>query len=397
MSKEGYAQGEKWKIHGGSAEVPAGHMIFVVIIYYKRRRVNGLARIFAVPCLRHVVATLQEPSMQLGFHLTPFFSPAERSPIQMLDDLIQVVSAASRMGYAWVSTPHHWLSYPTMWPQPYPLVARLAPETGTMRLKTSVLLLPLLNAVEAAENIATLDYLTHGRLTLGVAIGYREEELQVAGLQRRDRVPKFEETLHVMKRLWTGEEVTYTGKYITLTGARLGFTPYQQPHPPIEVGAQSQGAVRRAARLADGVFMGPQVAWRDVRELVTVYRQERQEAGHQSLGMIGASRCLIVGRDKTDASARGRDYLAKTFANYTRWRMQERSMVPLQLSFDIDLDDWTIHGSASDCVEKLLWARQECGLEHIGFTIYSLPTDAQARIDYLQMIAEDIVAKVASA
>jgi alkanesulfonate monooxygenase SsuD/methylene tetrahydromethanopterin reductase-like flavin-dependent oxidoreductase (luciferase family) len=332
--------------------------------------------------------------MQLGFHLTPFFSPPQRPPTQILDEVIQVVRAASTMGYAWVSTPHHWLSHPTVWPQPYPLLARLAPETGTMRLKTSVLLLPLLNAVEVAENIATLDHLTHGRLTLGVAIGYRDEELQAVGLTRRDRVAKFEESLPVMKRLWSGEAVTFHGKYVTIDGLRLGFGPYQKPHPPIEVGAQSEGAVRRAARLADGVFMGPQVAWRDIQALVEVYRQERHQAGHSTLGMIGASRSLIVGRDKADAAGKARDYLAKTFANYKRWRMQERAMVPLQLDFDVGLDAWTIHGSPQDCVETIQQARAEMGLEYIGFTIYSLPVDVQARVEYLQMIAEDIVAKI---
>jgi alkanesulfonate monooxygenase SsuD/methylene tetrahydromethanopterin reductase-like flavin-dependent oxidoreductase (luciferase family) len=332
--------------------------------------------------------------MQLGFHLTPFFSPAERPPTQILDEVIHVVRAASTLGYGWVSTPHHWLSHPTVWPQPYPLLARLAPETGAMRLKTSVLLLPLLNPVEVAENIATLDHLTHGRLTLGVAIGYRDEELQVAGLTRRDRVAKFEESLQVMKRLWAGEEVIFHGKYVTLSGARMGFLPYQKPHPPIEVGAQSQGAVRRAARLADGVFLGPQVAWRDIKALVEVYRQERRQAGHSAMGMIGASRSLIVGRDKADAASRARDYLARTFANYKRWRMQERTMVPLQLDFEGGLDAWTIHGSPQDCLETIRRARDDIGLEYIGFTIYSLPTDVQARIDYLQMIAEEIVAKV---
>ena len=227
-----------------------------------------------------------------------------------------------------------------------------------------------------------------------MAIGYRDEELQVVGLARRDRVAKFEESLQVMKRLWSGEEVTFRGKYITLSGMRMGFLPYQQPHPPIEVGAQSQGAVRRAARLADGVFMGPQVAWRDIQALVNVYKQERQQAGYSAMGMIGASRSLIVGRDKAEAAARARDYLAKTFANYKRWRMQERTMVPLQLDFDVGLDAWTIHGSPQDCVETIRRARDEIGLEYIGFTIYSLPTDVQARIDYLHMIAEDIVAQV---
>src|ERR671924_1428151 len=151
--------------------------------------------------------------MRIGFHLTPFWSPTDRTPTQIIDEAIAVVAAASRMGFAWVSIGQHWMSHPTVWPQPFPILARLAPETGTMRLKTSVLLLPIVNAVEAAENIATLDHITHGRLDVGVAIGYRELELGVAGLGRRDRVPKLEESLELMKQLWRGEDVKFDGRY----------------------------------------------------------------------------------------------------------------------------------------------------------------------------------------
>src|ERR1700716_169888 len=101
----------------------------------------------------------------------------------------------------------HWMSHPTVWPAPIPFLARLAPETGSMRIKTSVLLLPLLNPVELAENVATLDHLTHGRLTLGISIGYRDVELAAAGLSRRDRVARLEESLRTMKRLWSGDEL----------------------------------------------------------------------------------------------------------------------------------------------------------------------------------------------
>src|SRR5438094_9319265 len=161
--------------------------------------------------------------MRIGFHLTPFWSPTDRTPTQIIDEAIQVVAAASRMGFAWVSIGQHWLSHPTVWPQPFPILARLAPETGRMRLKTSVLLLPILNPVDVAENIATLDHITHGRLDVGVAIGYRERELEAVGLTRKDRVPRLEESLDVMKRLWRGDEVTLDGDYTKLTGARLGF------------------------------------------------------------------------------------------------------------------------------------------------------------------------------
>jgi alkanesulfonate monooxygenase SsuD/methylene tetrahydromethanopterin reductase-like flavin-dependent oxidoreductase (luciferase family) len=312
-----------------------------------------------------------------------------------MDEAIEVIAASSEFGFDWVSMGQHWLSHPTIWPQPYPFLGRIAPETGPMFIKTSVLLLPLLNAIDVAENLATLDHLTHGRLVVGVAIGYREDELAAVGLSRRDRVPKLEESIALIKQLWSGDQVSFEGHYTRVDQGRMGFKPFQTPHPPLEMGAQSEGATLRAARLTDGVFFGPQVAWTDVAHLASVYRQARQ-AEAKAPGAVGASRCLMVGSSKEDAATRAREYLDKTFGMYTRWNMQEANMVPLQLDADLSLDDWTIHGSPADCVETILRARDKVGLNGIGFTIYSLPADPQGRIEYLQMIAEEIVAKVST-
>jgi alkanesulfonate monooxygenase SsuD/methylene tetrahydromethanopterin reductase-like flavin-dependent oxidoreductase (luciferase family) len=328
--------------------------------------------------------------MRIGFHLTPFWSPTDRHPTEIIDEAIEVVAAASQMGYAWVSIGHHLLSYPTIWPQPFPMLARLAPETGRMRLKTSMLLLPLVNPVEAAENIATLDHITHGRLDVGVSIGYREKELGTAGLGRADRVPKLEESLVLMKRLWVGEEVTLPGRYTRVMAGRMGFTPCQRPHPPLEMGAQSVGATRRAARLTNGVLFGPQLGWDSIARLAAIFREARDEAGHPTPGTVGASRALIVGASRAAAAAAARAYLEKTFAMYRTWEMQEPTMMELQLGFDAPLESWTVSGSPADCVETLARARV-MGLDRIGFTIYSLPREVKARIDYLQMIAEEIL------
>jgi alkanesulfonate monooxygenase SsuD/methylene tetrahydromethanopterin reductase-like flavin-dependent oxidoreductase (luciferase family) len=327
--------------------------------------------------------------MRIGFHLTPFWSPTDRPPTRIIDEAIEVIAAASRMGYAWVSIGHHLLSHPTVWPQPFPMLARLAPETGRMRLKTSVLLLPIVNAVDAAENIATLDHISHGRLDVGVSIGYREKELETVGLARGDRVPKLEESLTLMKRLWAGEEITFAGRYTRVTAGRMGFVPYQQPHPPLEMGAQSVGATRRAARLTDGVFFGPQISWDSVADLARVFRQARAEAG-QTAGTVGASRALIVGASREAAAAAARAYLEKTFAMYRAWQMQESTMMELQLSFDVPLETWTVCGSPADCVETIGRAGS-MGLDRIGFTVYSLPREAKARIEYLAMIAQEIL------
>jgi alkanesulfonate monooxygenase SsuD/methylene tetrahydromethanopterin reductase-like flavin-dependent oxidoreductase (luciferase family) len=329
--------------------------------------------------------------VRIGFHLTPFWSPTDRAPTAIIDEAIEVVRAAASMGFAWVSIGHHWVSHPTVWPHPIAMLARLAPEAGEMRLKTSMLLLPLLNPVDVAESVVTLDHLTHGRLDVGVAIGYRERELEAAGLGRKDRVPKLEESLGVMQRLWRGEEITFEGAYTKLTKARLGLPPFQRPHPPLEMGAQSVGATRRAARLADAVFFGPQVGWADVGRLVGVYREARGAGA----GTAFASRSLIVGASKEAARAAARAYLERTFAMYRGWEMQEPTMVPLQLGFDASLDDWTINGTPAECLETVARARA-LGLDGIGLTIYSLPREVKARIDYLRMIADEIVRPAAT-
>ena len=192
-----------------------------------------------------------------------------------------------------------------------------------MRLKSSVLLLPMLNAVEVAENIATLDHICHGRLDIGVAIGYREAELEAVGLARKDRVKKLEESLELMKRLWAGETVTFHGAYTSVTNGRMGFLPYQAPHPPLEMGAKSEGATRRAAQLTDGVFFGPQVAWRDIAGLARVFRDARGAHGAATPGYVGASRSLIVGASKDAARAAAREYLDAP-SKYRTWQMQSR-------------------------------------------------------------------------
>jgi alkanesulfonate monooxygenase SsuD/methylene tetrahydromethanopterin reductase-like flavin-dependent oxidoreductase (luciferase family) len=147
--------------------------------------------------------------VKIGFHLTPFWSPTDRSPTQIIDEVIEVVAASSKLGFDWISIGHHWLSSPTVWPKQFPFLARVAPETGSMQLKTSVLLLPLMNPIDVAENVATLDHISHGQFVLGISIGYREQELRNAGLTRKDRVPKLEESRFDEDALvWAGDDLS---------------------------------------------------------------------------------------------------------------------------------------------------------------------------------------------
>lgn len=331
--------------------------------------------------------------MKCGLLLLPFLGALDRPVAENIETTRAVARAASTRGFEWISASQHLVSHPTRWPQPIPILAHLVSESGHMRLMTQMLLLPLHNPVTVAEEVATLDQISGGRVTLGVAIGYRDVEMEAMGITRKDRTGRMEEALSLMKRLWTGEEVTHGGRYFRLTKGRMGFGPVQRPHPPIIMAAQSPGAAARAGRLADGIFFGPQISWSDMKQLIAVYREARREAGKQGDGVIGSSRSVMLSRDRETAISEGRAYLERTFAMYSGWSMQERSMVQLQLSTE-NVDEWAILGAPADCVAAIQRVEREVGLTHISLSCYNLPPDPAARVEYVMRLGEEVVRRV---
>ncbi len=334
--------------------------------------------------------------MNCGLLLLPFLGALHRPVADNIENTVEVVRTASRLGFSWISASQHLISHPTRWPQPLLILSRMAPEAGQMRLMTQMLLLPLLNPVVVAEEVATLDHISRGRVILGLAIGYRDMEMEAVGITRKDRAGRMEESIALMKRLWTGEEVTHEGRYFRVTKARMGFTPVQQPHPPIVMAAQGPAAATRAGRLADGIFFGPQISWKAMADLIRVYREARKGAGKPGDGIIGSSRSVMLSKDRETAVADAKAYMERTFAMYSGWDMQEKGMVQLQLSAE-NADEWAILGSADDCVATIQKVEREVGLTHISMSCYNLPPDPAARVDHVQRLGEEVVRRAGRA
>ena len=129
----------------------------------------------------------------------------------------------------------------------------LAGCTHRLRLGTHVLIIPYRNPVLTAKMIATLDTLSEGRVTLGVGVGWMEEEFLAMGLDTfADRGAVTNEYLRLFKELWTKENPEFSGKFVQTSGAGFLPKPVQQPHPPIWIGGHTGPALRRAAELGDG-------------------------------------------------------------------------------------------------------------------------------------------------
>ncbi len=125
---------------------------------------------------------------------------------------------ARAVGFSSVWASQHYLSDPFTYFQPLPTLGRMAAEAEGMQLGTGVLLLPLHQPVDLAEQLATLDVISGGRLIVGVGLGYRDAENEAMGVNPRERVGRFEEGLAALERLWSGEPVDYQGKHFSLRG-----------------------------------------------------------------------------------------------------------------------------------------------------------------------------------
>jgi len=136
--------------------------------------------------------------------------------------------------------------------EPLTLLSFVAARTARVRLGTSVLVLPYHNPVRLAKVAATLDVLSGGRLIMGVGVGLIEKEIRAMGSPYAERGAFTDESIAVMRALWTQEEPKFDGKFSRFDGMKFSPKPLQKPTIPIVIGGVSRHAIRRAARLGDG-------------------------------------------------------------------------------------------------------------------------------------------------
>src|SRR4030095_1243355 len=135
-----------------------------------------------------------------------------------------------------------------------------AATPSRLRLQTHILVLPYRNPFLAAKATLSVDVLSGGRVTLGVAAGYLRGEFAALGADFEARGDVSDEALRAMKRAWAEDDVRLEGRGFTAIGNSMGFRPIQRPHPPIWVGGNSGRAIRRAVELGDGWVPFPNTA-----------------------------------------------------------------------------------------------------------------------------------------
>jgi alkanesulfonate monooxygenase SsuD/methylene tetrahydromethanopterin reductase-like flavin-dependent oxidoreductase (luciferase family) len=254
--------------------------------------------------------------MKFGIQLNHEYSKDADLGVRV-DQLIEMAHLARDCGYSYLFGMHHLLSsLATI--QPFPLLSRLIPESGDMRLGVGVYLSNLEHPVHLAENWASLDQLSGGRVVFGCGAGYRRNEFDTLGLDRTRRWSRMSESIELLKQLWTGEPVTFEGQHFRVDGEACSLRPAQDPRPPIWIGANGEKTVRRCARLGDAWIAPPNVKANWVKGHLQYFLDELDQQG---IGRDGRDYPLIremyIGDSDEAVDREARDYIKAEYAEYS--------------------------------------------------------------------------------
>lgn len=326
--------------------------------------------------------------MKIGVQVGQVVSRGYDLQRQWLEQLEQF-RASRDAGFDFVSWGHHWLIDPFQHFQPIPVLARLAAEAGTMDLVTGVLLTPLLNPVQVAEDVATLDHICQGRLIFGVGLGYRSEEFEAAGFRMSERAPRFEESLMLMKRLWVETEVTHHGRFFHVTGARPTAKPHQRPYPRIWIAAMTEPAVRRAGRLGHPFYALGTLSHDELRRALAIWRAALDESGQPVPSDIPAHREFYVARTREEARAKARPAIEAKYKGYA-----QHGLPTAEASFaagvDRLMDDPFVIGDPDECLDKLARYR-ELGVTHLALRLFWPGMKQEDALDMIELTATKIL------
>src|SRR5713226_10357019 len=281
--------------------------------------------------------------------------PRSDDSVARFREAVEQARLAKQAGFDGLAAGHHYLSPPYQSLQSLPLLARLAGEAPGMDLLLSVLLLAMLNPVQTAEEVASLDIMSEGRVVFGVGIGYRDVEYEAFGMTARERVPRMLEALQLIKRLWTEEVVNFEGKFFRVHNATCTIRPVQKPYPPIWIAANADPAVVRTARLGYPWFVNPHAALPTIERQWARYRQALGEAQQPMPNARPIALELHVAASHEEAVETARPFLSGKYDAYAEWGQDK--VLPGEESFRIAFDalarDRFILGTPDEVIEQI--------------------------------------------
>jgi alkanesulfonate monooxygenase SsuD/methylene tetrahydromethanopterin reductase-like flavin-dependent oxidoreductase (luciferase family) len=313
--------------------------------------------------------------MKFGLHYQLPCRP-EQSPVQRYRDTIEQAVYAETLGFESVwPVEQHFNAELSISPAPLLTLAAIAERTQNLRLGIAIVLLSLSHPVRVAEEIATLDVISNGRVEFGVGRGSIPTHFTGYGLQQSESRERMLESLDIILHAWRSDRFSFRGQFWTVENAEIVPKPVQRPHPPVRVAANSADTFEWAGRQGYPIFVASQVnPFRKIKELLPLYRQARKAAGRgepqaDDITLLGplyvAEDPVQLRRELEPSIRRFLQSIATIYATagpVPEGRIKEVLERVRQLTYEKVCEVMAIFETPDACVERLKRYQQEFGM-----------------------------------
>ena len=289
---------------------------------------------------------------------------------------------------------------------PVTIASALAARTQNIRIGLAVHILPLGNPVRIAEEIATLDHISEGRIEFGVGRGTFPNVHEGYGVPFIESRGRFDESLEIITGAWTTESFSFTGEYYQCQDLDIEPKPLQDPFPPIRVGVTSAESFPIVGRMGFPIFVNPSRVFTldDLAGPIEEYRQAWKNAGHEGEGEVGVRVPIYVAAtveaayaDPQQSAMFSMNRLGKRVGSYStyggttgNWAAESERI--LGMGYDDWLRDKVVYGTPETVTERLQQLKQLLGLDQLVYEInYGNQLSPTQQLNSLRMFNGEVL------
>ena len=330
------------------------------------------------------------------------------SSVEAFREGFDLVDAAESWGLdsAWLSE-FHFSPQRSVLSSPIVTLSAIAARTKRMGVGMAVYVLPLANPLRVAEEAATLDHISQGRLEFGIGRSGFKRAYNSFNIDYGESQGRFDEALTILREAWKGEPFSFDGEYYKVTEALVVPQPVQKPHPPMRMAATSPGTFSKVAKEGLPLFVGLRGDGLEaLRDNLNVYRAAWKEAGHPGSGSVYLRVPIYAADTEAAALEEPRDNIVYYFERQAKLLAasapskkegggmdRERTAALLSsLSYDDILKSRVAFGSAQGLIDRFTEWREVLGIDGAIAELNAggMLTEAQVK-NSLRIITHDVM------
>ena len=349
--------------------------------------------------------------MEFGLFVE-FPSNEQTTQAQIFKDSMDLIDAAEESGSegVWLAE-YHFDPGRSVLSAPVTVAAAVAARTKRVKIGLAVHVLPLRNPVQIAEEIATLDHLSDGRLDFGIGRSAFPRIYQGYGMNYAESRGRFDECLEIILKSWTQERFSFKGKYYQYDDLCVVPKPLQKPHPPIRIGATSADTFEMVGRMGYPIFINPSrvATLLDLKPLVAEFHAARKKAGHTVPVDVGLRVPVYVADTKQKAYNEPKEstmFQMQRLINVVTQSIGEAGIAPSDdraaqaerlkaMTYDDVLANTVVYGTPEAVVERLQELQEELGLTQVIYEVnFGCNVPLEHQIKAVRLINEKVAPKL---